>query len=344
MKDKILHILLPSSDSRWIFVTLTLFVCCSQSSTVTNERKWEVEDPILLPGIEGAFDELAVKDPSVVFFDERWHLFYTARSKDEYTTGYVSARDLDSLQAVPRYELENIRGKERYGCAPQILYFEPQEKWYLIFQTRDANYQPAYSTNASISNPDSWTDPLPLIRKDHREKWIDFWIICDEINAYLFYTQAHAQVMVRTTSIDQFPSGWGQSKVVLDGVHEAVHVYKVKGEEAYHMIYELNHAGFRSFGLASAGNLKGPWEKIFDNYATGHQLTYHGGQNPWTEMVSHGEAIRTGCDQRLEYDPQDGRWLVQGILEKELKDPYYLLPWKLGVMEFTNSGDTMFKK
>ena len=32
------------------------------------------------------------------------------------------------------------------------------------------------------------------------------------------------------------------------------------------MIYELNKYGIRSFGLASAKNLTGPWEKITDNY------------------------------------------------------------------------------
>ena len=33
-------------------------------------NKWQIGDPILLPGLKGSFDEVAVKDPSIVFFDQ----------------------------------------------------------------------------------------------------------------------------------------------------------------------------------------------------------------------------------------------------------------------------------
>ena len=344
MKDKISCILPPFASSRWVLVILTLFVYCSESSTVTNERKWEVGDPVLLPGYKGAFDEVAVKDPSLVFFDERWHLFYTARSKDEYTTGYVSARDLNSLRTAPRYALRSIRGREPYGCAPQIFYFESQEKWYLIFQNRDENYQPAFATSNTITDPDAWSEAQPLIHKGEKAKWIDFWVICDEACAYLFYTRDHSSVMVRKTAVESFPQGWGSAKEVFSEVHEAVHVYKVKDVNQYHMIYELNREGIRSFGMATAGNLEGPWRKITDNFANGAQLYDKSKDNPWTEMVSHGEAIRTGYNQWLEIDPQDGRWLVQGILKMELKEPYALLPWKLGIIDQSHQAETTPEK
>jgi predicted GH43/DUF377 family glycosyl hydrolase len=47
------------------------------------ENKWQIGDPILSPGLKDSFDEVAVKDPSIVFFEGMWHLFYTARSKTE---------------------------------------------------------------------------------------------------------------------------------------------------------------------------------------------------------------------------------------------------------------------
>jgi predicted GH43/DUF377 family glycosyl hydrolase len=96
------------------------------------EKQWEISAPILAQGPEGSFDELAVKDPSIVFCDGKWHLFYTARSKTEYTTAYVSAEKLTDLQSAPRSELKMIRGVSRYGCAPQVFYFAPQCTWYLI--------------------------------------------------------------------------------------------------------------------------------------------------------------------------------------------------------------------
>lgn len=318
------------------YVCLCLFTCLASALASTEEpigNAWAVGDPVLCAGPEGSFDEVAVKDPSIVCFEGKWHLFYTARSQTEYTTGYVCAQTLDGLKSAARHELPMLRGKSRYGCAPQVFYFEPHNRWYLIFQNRDANYQPVYATTATISQPASWSRPLPLIRKDAREKWIDFWIICDDSTAFLFYTQAHRQVMVRTTSLAAFPHGWDVSKKVFAGVHEAVHIYRVRGQNEYHMIYELNRGGIRSYGLARAVHPTGPWEKVTDEYATGTQLRFTGKAGPWTAMVSHGEAIRTGYDQRMAYDPENCRWLIQGIRKEEANVPYTSLPWKLGIMK-----------
>lgn len=296
------------------------------------ENRWRIADPTLTPGAAGTFLEVSVKDPTIVYHDDRWHLFFTARGRNEYTTGYVAAKELTGLQSAKRHELPMIRGKGRYGCAPQVFYYQPQQRWYLIFQNRDSNYQPVFSTTADIAKPQSWSRPGKLIEKDSRAKWIDFWVIADTTKAYLFYTQGHRGVMVRSTSLDAFPTGWGEAKLVFDNVHEAVHVYKVRDKNEFHMIYELNHGGVRAFGLATAGQLEGPWHKVTDRYATGDQLQFAGSGKPWTEMVSHGEAIRTGYNQRMEYDPANCRWLIQGILTSQSKVSYPSLPWKLGII------------
>jgi len=314
-----------------------LLACLSAVPAVATaedavEKKWELGAPILSQGPAGSFDEVAVKDPSIVFYEGKWHLFYTARSKMEYTTGYVSAEKLTELQSAPRHELMMIRGKGRYGCAPQVFYFQPQRKWYLVFQNRDANYQPAYSTTATISKPDTWSAPKPLIRKDEKAKWIDFWVIGDQTKAHLFYTQGHRSVIVRSTSLEKFPDGWGKGKEVLRDVHEAVHIYKAKSRDEYHMIYELNQGGVRSFGIATAEHLEGPWKKVTDKYATGEQLKPAVSVTRWTKMVSHGELLRSGNDERMEYDPKGCRWLIQGLMKKDANVSYPSLPWKLGII------------
>jgi len=204
------------------------------------ENKWEVSSPILSAGPEGSFDEISVKDPSVVFYKDKWHVFYTARGKGEYTTGYVSAKKLSDLKSAQRHELKMLRGKSRYGCAPQVFYYKPQGKWYLIFQNWDSNYQPVFSTTTMISKPETWSEPKPLLLKDTNAKWIDFWVICTTEKAYLFYTEDHNSVILRSTSLKDFPNGWSKGKMVFKDVHEAVHIYKVKGRTEYHMIYELN--------------------------------------------------------------------------------------------------------
>jgi len=104
------------------------------------------------------------------------------------------------------------------------------------------------------------------------------------------------------------------------------------------MIYELNQGGMRSFGLAIAEELTGPWKKVTDNYATGGQLKFVGQTDLWTEMVSHGEVIRTGYNQQMEYEPKTCRWLIQGIMKKELETPYEFLPWHLGIISKTQQN------
>ena len=316
-----------------IFLLVPFLISSSQSVTY----KWKISQPVLSQGISGSVDEIAVKDPSVVFFENKWHLFYTARSENEYTTGYVAAESFEKLNSAKRHELEMIRGETRYGCAPQVFYFEPQKLWYLIYQNRDANYQPVFSTNTNISKPENWTTYKNLIEKDSPKKWIDFWIIADKQKVYLFYTIAHGGIEVRSTSFELFPKGWSKSKKVFDNIHEAAHIYKVKGENEFHMIYELNNKGVRSFGLATAEHLEGPWEKVTDNYATGNQLIYSENQKIWTEMVSHGEVIRSGFNELMEYEPENCRWLIQGIRKEDLNTRYEMLPWQLGIIQLTNN-------
>ena len=313
------------------------FVAFLGLSLFGEQNRWLVGEPVLLPGPAGSFDEVSVKDPSLVFFDGKWHLFYTARSNDEYTTGYVSARRLDELQAAPRHELKMIRGEQRYGCAPQVFYFTPQRMWYLVFQNRDSNYQPVYSTSGNISDPKSWSAPKALITKDNKAKWIDFWVLCYEGRAYLFYTEDHSGVVVRSAGLEDFPQGWGEPKTVYSDIHEAVHIYKVRDKTEFHMVYELNKGGLRSFGLAMAPHPEGPWRKVTDEYATGDQLECGGG-GAWTEMVSHGEALRSGYDEKMEYDAENCRWLIQGIMKKDKDGAYPSLPWKLGVIGLKNSN------
>ena len=318
-------------------VIIILLVTISTTAySQKTEYSWEIDKPILSKGKPGSFDETAVKDPSVVFYNNRWHIFYTAGGLGEYTTGYVSAKKLEKLNDVRRYELKQIRGKERYGCAPQVFYYEPQKLWYLIFQNRDSNYQPMYSSTKTIDKPESWSEPKPLLEKDEKTKWIDFWIIGDEKQMYLFYTRAHKGVMGRTCSFDDFPNNWEKPQKVFDNVHEAVHIYKDLDTEKYHMIYEINTNNIRSFGLAAANDLLGDWEKITDLYATPDNIYFPKKVQAWTEMVSHGEIIRNGYNQKMEYNSKNCSWIIQGLLNKHLHLEYTKLPWSLGVMKCKN--------
>jgi endo-1,4-beta-xylanase len=305
------------------------------SKTPEAAAIWKASAPILRPGPAGSFDEVAVKDPSVVFFEGRWHLFYTARSKDEYGLGYVGAESLEGLAAAKRHHLERLRGEHSsYAAAPQVFFFAPKKMWCLVFQTRDANYQPVLSTTKTLGDPESWSTPEPLVAKTDTAKWIDFWVLCDEERAYLYYTRGHRDVCVMDTGLAQFPKGFGDPRTVFSPVHEAVHVYKVAGQPLFHMICEYRgDNGMRRFGLAASPHPLGPWKMLDEQYAAGPELSYCPEIPRWTEEVSHGEAIRTGYDQHLEYDADHARLLVQGLPKGAHDGAYELLPWALGLVE-----------
>ena len=324
--------------------TIALLLICAAGCTSDNYTAkdiptlWAAQEPIFFAGQPDTFDEVAVKDPSIVYHDGKWHLFYTARSQSQYTMGYVTAETLDQLKTAKRHQITQMHGiKNDYAAAPQVFYFEPQKTWYLIYQTKDSNYQPVYSTTKTIDDPASWSKPSNLAAKDEKSKWIDFWVICDDELAYLFYSRGRKDLFVKITTQADFPNGFGDGMPIFAPVpkplSEAVHIYKVKGKDQYHMLFETYDKDLRRFGLAKADKLLGPWTRVTDDYANGAMLYHPVSIEKWTEEVSHGEMIRTGINQKLEYDASKPQFLMQSMLKEQHKGSYEKLQWKLGIIK-----------
>ncbi|MGV3485670.1 MAG: non-reducing end alpha-L-arabinofuranosidase family hydrolase [Planctomycetaceae bacterium] len=70
-----------------------------------------------------------------------------------------------------------------YHGSPQVFYFTPHQKWYLIYQLEDSSreiaFGPCYSTTDDINDPASWSVPTPLYSKKpaNLQGWLDFWVI-----------------------------------------------------------------------------------------------------------------------------------------------------------------------
>jgi hypothetical protein len=293
---------------------------------------WTAGPPLFAPGPSGSFDETAVKDPSIVFADGMWRLFYTARGRGRYAIGYAAAPSLEMLGSARRHPLVQLRGQqEDYAAAPQIFYFRPQKKWYLIYQTT-AFYQPVFSTTPDIDKPESWTPPQPLVAAHpEKEKWIDFWVICDVSKAYLFFTRSHREVVVMSTALGDFPTGFHDPQVIPVPVHEAAHVYHVQGA-GYEMLFELADGALRKYALATAPKLAGPWHTETTDYAAGSQLRFDPSTPHWTDEVSHGELLRASPDERLEVPDHPVQFLIQGLRAGQHHGDYPALPWRLGLI------------
>jgi len=121
---------------------------CKAEIGQVNYKTWTVSKPILQARDKNAFDNVAVKDASIVYYNGKYHLFYTSKRaedtdngvKYEIGTGYVCAEILEGLAAAQRYELTKILDADI--IAPQIFYFRPQEQWYLIAHRRNRGKKP----------------------------------------------------------------------------------------------------------------------------------------------------------------------------------------------------------
>lgn len=301
---------------------------------------WKASQPLIGPDADAADPHVSIKDPTIVRHEGGWHLFATVRlASGKVDTEYVSFDDWPQAAKAPRHVLAL---HDQYYCAPQILYFAPHKKWYLIYQqadkTRKPPFQPCFSTSGTIGDPKSWTKPQPLLDNvPEKPKWLDFWVICDEAKAHLFYTSLDGHMWRCETKKSDFPNkGWSKPVLALQGdIFEASHTYKLRGLDKWLTLIEAQGGGRRYYKAYLADRLEGPWKPLADT----QNKPFAGAANvkqdaEWTTNISHGELLRCGIDENLEVDPSDIRFLFQGASDPEYRGhPYGLIPWRLGILE-----------
>ena len=163
-------------------ISALIFGSCTPSAdkneTILNQPepefyydKWTVSEPLFEKGQAGAFDEISVKDPTIVFYNNKYHLFYTSKatyetrdkmphlSKGGSGLGYVAAETLEQLSTAERHDIGKIT--ESVIVAPQVFYFEPQKLWYIVAQTLvdgRPDLMPIYLTNPDIEDIHGWSE------------------------------------------------------------------------------------------------------------------------------------------------------------------------------------------
>lgn len=285
---------------------------------------WYAEARCFLDGPAGAFDDLAVKDPSIVYSGGKYHLFYTGRDKGAgglWRMGYASATSIANLKTAGRTYMGALNAGS-YFCAPQVFWFPAKGKWFLIYQSGQGA---SYSTSTDVGNPSLWTP----VRSMGFTDGIDFWCISDGTYVYCFYSAQDGSRTIkrRRTTVANFPNNWEAPTVAATSTFEAVHVYRNKGDGKYYMIVEdIN----RYQELWSATSLGGTFTKVAEKWASRDNLRFL--SEVWTDQVSHVEAIRSGTDDKLEIDNIDHcQLLIQGVLNGNYGD-YGNIPYDLGII------------
>ncbi|MGQ9610087.1 MAG: non-reducing end alpha-L-arabinofuranosidase family hydrolase [bacterium] len=317
---------------------------------LTKGFHWNASQPLAAP-IERQDDPCySVKDPSIIYYQGKWHLFCTIRSrKRTHQIEYLSFTDWKDANSSERHILKIHSG---YFCAPQVFYFTPHKKWYLICQASDKSwqpeYQPAYSTTTNIADPNSWAPLTPLGAKQADGKTgLDFWIICDEKKAHLFFTTLDGRMWREETSIEEFPHGWSEAHLAISGdIFEASHTYKLKRLNKYMTLVEAQGGyGWRYYKAYVADRLDGKWEPLADtkDNAFASMANIQHTEPRWTDCISHGELLRSGYDQTLEVDPINLKFLFQGVSDKDRDGKAYgEIPWRLGLLIDQNSEKREF--
>jgi hypothetical protein len=307
----------------------------------TGDFRWTVGPPVLSAAERPHDPCYSVKDPTIVLFGDRWHLFCTIRSqKRSHQIEYLSFADWSEAAKAKRNILTITDG---YFCAPQVFYFTPHKKWYLVYQasdpTRKPSLQPAWSTTDDIVKPASWTKPT-LLFDEHPANvsmWIDFWVICDDTKAHLFFTSLDGQMWRSETPLEQFPRGWDRPRVVLKGdIFEASHTYRLTGMDKFLTIVEAQNSGRRYYKAYIADRLDGVWQPLAATREKplASPVNVRDAADHWTDSFSHGEFLRLGYDERLEVDAANLRLLFQGVTDEKMRGKQYgEIPWQLGILE-----------
>jgi len=313
---------------------------------LSTPLQWKSTGVLIEPISDETHTIVSVKDPTVVHYNDKWHIYATAYSTSARTWSMVYLNFKDWSEA-PKAKLTyidvnpNLRG---YHCAPHLFYFTPHKKWYFIFQSQ----QPQYCTSEDISKPETWTAPKNFFDKMPESTPrlpIDYHIICDETHAYLFFTGDNGRFYRCRTKIEDFPNGMSDPEVAIEdhrnNLFEGSMTYKIKGTGTYlTMIEALSPA--RYYRAWISNDLNGDWTPVpgADSWETPfagiNNVTFEDGVEPWTRDISHGELLRDGYDETMTLDFNNLRFLYQG------RDPksggnYSLLPYRLGLLTAVGS-------
>ncbi|MFI7542243.1 non-reducing end alpha-L-arabinofuranosidase family hydrolase [Actinoplanes sp. NPDC049599] len=318
------------------------------TGSLPSSFRWSSSDILMQPKPDGSHPEVAIKDPSVVYYGGRYHVFATQATGTGWGLEYRSFTDWSQAAAATPYFLDRTPIGGGYRAAPMVFYFAPQRLWYLIFQNGNA----AYSTNPDIANPAGWSAPRnffsavpPIVEANKGNgSWLDFTMACDAANCYLYSADDNGHIYRSQTSMANFPNGMGNTVIMLSDANpyalfEAPQVYKIAGRSQYLLIVEAIGGSGRYFRSWTATSLNGSWTPLAasesNSFAGNSNVTFPSSAK-WSQGVSHGELIRTGYDQNLELSPCNLRFLYQGLAPGAGGD-YGRLPYKLGLLTQTNS-------
>jgi hypothetical protein len=320
-------------------------VASATASPIVGPLKWKSTGVLIKPVSDEAHQIVSVKDPTVVYYNNMWHVYATtANTHGNWSMVYLSFKDWSEAAEAKPYYIDQNTDLRGYHCAPQVFYFRPHKKWYLIYQSQ----HPQYSTTDDISKPETWSRPQNFFasRPPGMPRLpIDYWIICDDTHAYLFFTGDNGRLYRSRTEVEDFPKGMSAPEAIIQETRQTLFegsmTYKIKGMESYLTLVE-GLGPSRYYRAYTSDRLDGEWTPVpeADTYekpfAGTSNVKFAEGVEPWTKDISHGELIRDGYDETLTIDPNNLQLLYQGR-HPDSGGPYHSLPYQLGLLKLDSA-------
>ena len=200
--------------------------------------RWTSSQPLITPKPPAGREFASIKDPSIVFYEGKYHVFATVYETTAGAAGWKSVylNFTDFAQATAAAQTYMTSLTTGSTVAPQVFYFAPQNRWYLIYQ-----WGARYSTNDDIGNPNGWSAAQPLLAAEPTNA-LDFWVICDDANCHLFFSRDDGVLYKSKTALENFPNFSGYEVVMSEPspglLFEASNVYKVEGTSKYLLLVE----------------------------------------------------------------------------------------------------------
>ncbi|MEU1514985.1 non-reducing end alpha-L-arabinofuranosidase family hydrolase [Streptomyces sp. NPDC005811] len=320
----------------------------ADAAALPGRYSWSSSGTLIAPKPDSTHDIAGIKDPTVVQYNGKYHVFASVASRSGYSLVYLNFSDWSQAGSATHHYLDRTAVGIGYRAAPQVFYFAPQRLWYLVYQTGNASY----STNPDISNPNGWSAPrnfypsMPDVIRQNigNGNWVDMWVICDSADCYLFSSDDNGHLYRSRTGVNQFPNGFTNTVIAAqdanrNALFEASNVYKVQGGNQYLLLVEaIGTDGRRYFRSWTSGSIAGSWTPLAASegnpFARANNVSFPSGA--WSRDISHGEMIRAGYDQTLTIPACRFQYLYQG-LNPNAGGEYNLLPWRLGLLTQTNS-------
>ena len=324
----------------------SLSLVVNAAAEAPDPYAWNSFGPLISAIPNATHPIVSVKDPTVVYYNNQWNVYATtADTSGNWNMVYLNFPDWGHASAAQPYYMDATPGFSGYHCAPELFYFSPQNKWYLIYQSGP----PQYSTADDPTQPQTWTEPQSFFssQPSNVSNWLDFWVICDSANCYLFFSGDNGNFYRSQTTIANFPSGFGAPQIIMQAttpgdLFEASHTYSLRRSRQYLTVIEAMGGpyGHRYFRAFSADSLDGEWRPV--SGANGFATPFLGEDNvafdaavtPWTVDFSHGEIIRDGYDETLQIDFNNLLFLYQGDNPAVNAPSYSQIPWQLGLAKY----------